>query len=169
MPILLVLPDQMDAQDVKNLRDDIREIGGALDESNILIVVTQADKDPFTRLKKQSQGKKRLAVCDGAENRICYISAVMGFYAKRCSYPTMGSQSDEELYENERFLLATRSVEERIAVIDEKINKKKAEIETLEAQKQALLHPVTMKAVIAKAKEAGMSAKDIAEKLGLEI
>lgn len=65
--------------------------------------------------------------------------------------------------------MATRSVEERIAIIDEKINKKKAEIDALEAQKQTLLHPVTMKAVIAKAKEAGMSAKDIAEKLGLEI
>ena len=64
--------------------------------------------------------------------------------------------------------MAARSVEDRIAIIDEKINKKKAEIEALEAQKQALLHPVTMRAVIDKAKEAGMSAKDIAEKLGLE-
>lgn len=66
-------------------------------------------------------------------------------------------------------LLATRSVEDRIAVIDGKIEKKKAEIEALEAQKQNLLHPVTMKAVMAKAKEAGMSAKEIAEKLGLEV
>lgn len=57
----------------------------------------------------------------------------------------------------------------RIAVIDEKIEKKKAEIEALEAQKEQLLHPVTMKSVIAKAKEAGMSARDIAEKLGLEV
>ena len=66
-------------------------------------------------------------------------------------------------------LLATRSVEDRIAVIDGKIEKKKAEIEALEAQKQNLLHPVTMKAVMAKAKEAGISAKEIAEKLGLEV
>lgn len=66
-------------------------------------------------------------------------------------------------------LLATRSVEDRIAVIDGKIEKKKAEIEALEAQKQNLLHPVTMKTVMAKAKEAGMSAKEIAEKLGLEV
>ena len=38
--------------------------------------------------------------------------------------------------------MAARTVEERIAIIDEKISKKKAEIEALEAQKQKLLHPV---------------------------
>lgn len=68
--------------------------------------------------------------------------------------------------------MATKAEERiavRIAVIDEKIEKKKAEIEALEAQKEQLLHPVTMKTVIAKAKEAGMSARDIAEKLGLEV
>lgn len=41
--------------------------------------------------------------------------------------------------------MAARTVEERIAIIDEKISKKKADIKVLEAQKQKLLHPVTMK------------------------
>lgn len=40
--------------------------------------------------------------------------------------------------------MAARTVEERIAIIDEKISKKKADIKVLEAQKQKLLHPVTM-------------------------
>lgn len=62
-----------------------------------------------------------------------------------------------------------RSNEERIALIDQKIAKKQAEIEALEAQKQKILHPVTMKAVMMKAKETGLSAEEIAEKLGLEI
>lgn len=62
-----------------------------------------------------------------------------------------------------------RSNEERIALIDQKIEKKQAEIEALEAQKQKILHPVTMKAVMMKAKETGLSAEEIAEKLGLEI
>lgn len=48
--------------------------------------------------------------------------------------------------------MAARTVEERIAIIDEKISKKKADIEALEAQKQKLLHPVTMKTVMEKAK-----------------
>ena len=43
--------------------------------------------------------------------------------------------------------MAARTVEERIAIIDEKISKKKADIKVLEAQKQKLLHPVTMKTV----------------------
>lgn len=62
-----------------------------------------------------------------------------------------------------------KTVEERIATIDAKIAKKQAEITDLEAQKQKLLHPVTMKAVIAKAKENGLTPEEIAEKLGLEI
>lgn len=59
--------------------------------------------------------------------------------------------------------------EERAALIEEKIAKKRAEIEALEEQKQRLLHPITMKTVMAKAKESGLSPAEIAEKLGIEV
>ena len=62
-----------------------------------------------------------------------------------------------------------KSVDERVALLDQKIAKKQAEINALEAQKQKLLHPVNMKTVMAKAKEAGLSPEEIAEKLGLEV
>ena len=65
--------------------------------------------------------------------------------------------------------MARKTIEERIAAIDTKIANKKAEIEELEVQKQKLLHPVNMKTVMAKAKEAGLTQEDIAEKLGLEV
>ena len=65
--------------------------------------------------------------------------------------------------------MAARSTEERIALIDAKISKKQEGIKTLEAQKQKLLHPVTMRTVMEKAKAAGLSAEEIAEKLGLEM
>ena len=65
--------------------------------------------------------------------------------------------------------MAARTVEERIAIIDEKISKKKADIKVLEAQKRKLLHPVTMKTVMEKAKASGLSPEEIAEKLGLEM
>lgn len=65
--------------------------------------------------------------------------------------------------------MAARTVEERIAIIDEKISKKKSDIKVLEAQKQKLLHPVTMKTVMEKAKASGLSPEEIAEKLGLEM
>ena len=65
--------------------------------------------------------------------------------------------------------MAARSTEERIALIDAKISKKQEEIKTLEAQKQKPLHPVTMRTVMEKAKAAGLSAEEIAEKLGLEM
>ena len=65
--------------------------------------------------------------------------------------------------------MAARSTEERIALIDAKISKKQEEIKTLESQKQKLLHPVTMRTVMEKAKAAGLSAEEIAEKLGLEM
>ena len=62
-----------------------------------------------------------------------------------------------------------KPIEERIAAIDEKIAKKQAEIEALEAQKQKLLHPITMKIVMDKAKASGMTLEEIAEKLGIEV
>ena len=65
--------------------------------------------------------------------------------------------------------MAARTAEERIALIDAKIAKKKEEIKVLEAQKQKLLHPVTMRSVMVKAKAAGLTAEQIAEKLGLEM
>ena len=65
--------------------------------------------------------------------------------------------------------MAAKSVEERIALIEGKIAKKKEEIEALETQKQKLLHPINMKTVMAKVKEAGLSPEEIAEKLGLEV
>ena len=46
--------------------------------------------------------------------------------------------------------MAGKTAEERIAAIDEKIAKKQAEIDVLEAQKQKLLHPVTMRSVMSK-------------------
>lgn len=65
--------------------------------------------------------------------------------------------------------MAAKTVEERIALIDQKIEKKKAEIANLEATKQKLLHPVNMKTVMAAAREAGLSPEEIADKLGLKI
>jgi len=62
-----------------------------------------------------------------------------------------------------------KTAEERITLIDEKIAKKQAEIEALEAQKQKLLHPVTMKSVMDKANAAGLTPEEIAEKLGIEM
>ena len=62
-----------------------------------------------------------------------------------------------------------KTVEERIVIIDTKIAKRKEEIEVLEAQKQKLLHPVTMKSVMNKAKEAGLTPEEIAERLGIEV
>lgn len=62
-----------------------------------------------------------------------------------------------------------KTVDERIAMIEQKIAKKKIEIDELEAQKQKLLHPISMRAVLTKAKEAGLSPIEVAEKLGIEV
>lgn len=62
--------------------------------------------------------------------------------------------------------MAGKTAKERIAAIDEKIAKKKAEINALEAQKQGLLHSVNIRTVIAKAKEVGLTRKEVIEKLG---
>lgn len=64
---------------------------------------------------------------------------------------------------------ARKTVDERVALIEQKIAKKKAEIDELESQKQKLLHPISMRAVLTKAKEAGLSPMEVAEKLGIEV
>ena len=65
--------------------------------------------------------------------------------------------------------MGARTIEDRIAMIDAKIEIKQGEIAALEAQKYKLQHPVSMRAVMAKAKESGMTAEQIAEKLGIEL
>ena len=64
---------------------------------------------------------------------------------------------------------ARKTVDERIALLDQKIEKKKAELDALEAQKQKLLHPINMKTVLAKATEAGLTPEEIAAKLGIAV
>jgi hypothetical protein len=67
-----------------------------------------------------------------------------------------------------------RTTEERIAEIDTKIEAHKNNIVTLEARKKAILTPrsrkapLSMSAVLKKAKEKGYTAKDIAKKLDIE-
>ncbi len=65
--------------------------------------------------------------------------------------------------------MAGKTADERIAAIDEKIAKKRAVFEVLESQKQKVLDPVNIKSLMAKAKEAGLTPEEIAEKLGLEV
>ena len=65
--------------------------------------------------------------------------------------------------------MAAKNIEERIVLIETKIAKKKEEIAELEAKRDRLLHPVTMKAVLSKAKEAGLSPEEVAEKLGIRV
>ena len=62
-----------------------------------------------------------------------------------------------------------KTVEERIALIDAKIAKKREEIAALETQKHKLQNPVTMKSVMDKAKKAGLTPEEIAKKLGSEV
>ena len=62
-----------------------------------------------------------------------------------------------------------KTVEERIALIDAKIAKKREEIAALETQKHKLQNPGTMKSVMDKAKKAGLTPEEIAKKLGIEV
>lgn len=72
--------------------------------------------------------------------------------------------------------LNRRPAEERIAEIDKKIAGHKEAIKKLEAKKHTILNPkpraskaAGLKALISKAKEAGMTNEEIAEKLGISL
>lgn len=77
--------------------------------------------------------------------------------------------------ENKRKLVR-RPADERIAEIDKKIDAHKAAIEKLESKKKTILNPkpraskaAGLKILISKAKEAGMTNEEIAEKLGISL
>lgn len=60
--------------------------------------------------------------------------------------------------------------QERLRIIDEKIARKKREIEELEAKRRELLDPpISMADVIAKLRKSGMTPDEIAQKLGLNM
>lgn len=65
--------------------------------------------------------------------------------------------------------MARKTNERRVAMIDAKIAKKREEISALEAKREKLLHPISMRTVLAKAKESGMTAEEIAARLGIEL
>lgn len=76
----------------------------------------------------------------------------------------------------ERKAPVRRSVEERVADIDSAIKFHEEKIKALQAKKEKILHPpqrkskaAGMKALIAKAKEAGLTNEEIAEKLGINL
>lgn len=78
--------------------------------------------------------------------------------------------------ENKQRKLVRRPAEERIAEIDKKIAGHKDAIQKLEAKKNTILNPkpraskaAGLKALISKAKEAGMSNEEIAQKLGISL
>lgn len=75
---------------------------------------------------------------------------------------------DEEV-KTKRTRKPAKSKDERVAAIDAKIEKKKQELAKLEEAKEKLLHPVSMRDVLSKAKEAGFDPREIAEKLGIEL
>lgn len=69
-----------------------------------------------------------------------------------------------------------KSIEERTAVLDEKIQAHKEAIKRLEEKKAELLRPKKRRSdaeiareLIVKAKKSGLSIKDITEKLGIEM
>ncbi len=64
--------------------------------------------------------------------------------------------------------MSDRSLEERLARIDARIEKKKAEIAELEEERSRLLHPLQVRQIVKKAKEKGMSNYDIAGRLNLD-
>lgn len=69
-----------------------------------------------------------------------------------------------------------RTIEERAAIFDKKIQAHRESIKRLEEKKAEILRPKKRRSdaeiareVIVKAKKSGLSAKDIAEKLGIEM
>ena len=66
-------------------------------------------------------------------------------------------------------IMAGRSIEERIQLIDARIAKKEAELDALKKKREELMHPAKMSDIVKKLREKGITAQEVAEKFNIEL
>ncbi len=86
LPIFVTTPDNMDGKDNNELIETIDKLGGALDKSNLMIVVNKSDEKDSDTLKKKKNDFEKLAICALQPAGVYFVSSVMGLgYKKKLS------------------------------------------------------------------------------------
>ncbi|MBE5879081.1 MAG: hypothetical protein E7288_03780 [Lachnospiraceae bacterium] len=82
LPIFVTNPDTMDQTDNEEIIKLIDEFGGALDASNMLLVVNRSDEKSKEDLEKKVENKNNLILTRN-KNRIYFVSSIIGLGGKK--------------------------------------------------------------------------------------
>lgn len=98
LPIFVTNPDTMDETDNSDIISIISELGGALDITNMLMVVNKSDDKSASTLKKKSENKDNLIVTKWKASKVFFASAIMGLGSKLASPNEKTSWINEDYY-----------------------------------------------------------------------
>lgn len=83
LPIYVTTPDSMDSTDNQRIIKIIKKMGGALDLSNMMVVVNKSDEKAESELRGKSENKENLLVTKWKANGVYFVSSIMGLGGKK--------------------------------------------------------------------------------------
>lgn len=94
LPVLVTNPDSMDEIDNNEIMAVINELGGALDVSNLMLVVNKSDEKSRRTLQKKAENKDNLVLIKWKASQVYFVSSIIALGGK------MGSPEDEWIDED---------------------------------------------------------------------
>lgn len=88
LPIFVTTPDNMNGKDNTELIETIEKLGGALDKSNLMIVVNKADEKDCETLEKKKENFPNLKVSSLNPAGTYFVSAIIGLGSKKILFDT---------------------------------------------------------------------------------
>lgn len=83
LPIFVTTPDSMDEKDNKEIIAIINELGGALDISNMMLIINKSDEKSKSTLQKKAENQDNLVLTKWKANRAYFVSSIIGLGAKK--------------------------------------------------------------------------------------
>lgn len=98
LPICITTPDGLNKTGAQTLANELRRIGNALDQSNILVVVNQADTGSTSDYEKDAVIKTEVGKM--AHERLFFASSIIGLGAKKADMETCGYETTRKVFRN---------------------------------------------------------------------
>ena len=98
LPLFVTNPDSMDQTANEDIMEIIQELGGALDASNMMLVVNKSDEKQKKTLQQKVDKRDDLVVTKGKGNRVYFVSSIMGLGGKKNNPEDEKSWIDEDYY-----------------------------------------------------------------------
>lgn len=98
LPIFVTTPDSMDEKDNKEIIAIINELGGALDISNMMLIINKSDEKSKSTLQKKAENQDNLVLTKWKANRAYFVSSIVGLGAKKENAEEEEEWIDDDYY-----------------------------------------------------------------------